>query len=140
MKKKFILVFCFVFIILSVCGCAGKGIDTSSLISEIKNEVKELGTGATTFYLTVTDKDKNNTAFAIKTDKTTVGEALKEVSLIEGENGPYGLRVIKVNGIVADYDIDKTYWAFYIGGNYANTGVDKTNIKEGETYSFRVEK
>ena len=56
--------------------------------------------------------------------------------LIEGEDGPYGLYVKKVNGIVADYDVDQSYWAFNINGEYAMTGVDVTDIVDGDTYSF----
>ena len=98
------------------------------------------GTGATTFTFTVTDKDGKETAFTIHTDKTTVGDALLEVGLIAGEEGAYGLYVKTVNGITADYDVDGTYWAFYENGEYAMTGVDKTNITPGATYSFKVEK
>ena len=38
-----------------------------------------------------------------------------------------------------DYDKDGTYWAFYINGEYASTGVDSTTIKEGDSYSFKQE-
>lgn len=92
------------------------------------------------FTFIVVDKDGKETSFSISTDKATVGDALLEEGLIEGENGAYGLYVKKVNGIVADYDIDKTYWAFYINGEYAMSGVDATEIVEGATYSFKVEK
>ena len=51
----------------------------------------------------------------------------------------YGLYVKEVNGITADYDVDGTYWAFYINDEYASTGVDSTNITEGDNYSFKVE-
>ena len=40
------------------------------------------------------DKDGNETNFEIHTDKTTVGEALMEVGLLEGEESEYGLFVI----------------------------------------------
>ena len=103
-------------------------------------DAKKLGEGDTVFDFTVTDKDGNETKFEIATDKTTVGEALAELGLIEGEEGAYGLYVKKVNGITADYDVDKTYWAFYVNGEYAMTGVDKTEIEAGATYSFKVEK
>ena len=73
---------------------------------------------------------------SIHTDKTTVGEALQEHNLLEGEESQYGLFVKKVNGIVADYDVDQYYWAFYVNGEYAMTGVDTTNIEEGVTYSL----
>lgn len=103
-----------------------------------KNTV--MGEGATVFNFIVTDKDGNETAFEIHTDKTTVGDALVELGLIAGETSSYGLYVKTVNGITADYDADKTYWAFYINGEYAPTGVDATNITAGATYSFKVEK
>ena len=89
---------------------------------------------------TVTDKEGNSTEFIVCTDKTIVGEALLEAGLIEGEEGQFGLYVKKVNGIVADYDIDKTYWAFYVDGEYGMTGVDQTEIEEGKVYEFRVSK
>ena len=92
------------------------------------------------FTFIVVDKDGSETSFAITTDKATVGDALLSEGLIEGDEGAYGLYVKKVNGIVADYDIDQTYWAFYINGEYAMTGVDKTEIVNGSTYSFKVEK
>ena len=92
------------------------------------------------FTFIVVDKDGKETSFSISTDKTTVGDALLEKGLIEGEDGAYGLYVKKVNGILADYDVDKTYWAFYINGEYAMSGVDATEIVEGATYSFKVEK
>jgi hypothetical protein len=102
-------------------------------------EDAEFGSGAKTVAVEVKVGDHKVT-FTIKTDKETVGEALAENGLISGDEGPYGLYVKKVNGIVADYDIDKTYWAFYINGEYAMSGVDTTDIVEGATYSFKVEK
>lgn len=99
-----------------------------------------LGEGNTKFTFTVVDKDGNETSFEIHTDKKTVGDALIEHNLIEGEEGDYGLYIKKVNGITADYDKDKTYWAFYIDGEYAMSGVDATNIEEEKTYTLKVEK
>lgn len=103
-------------------------------------QVTELGEGATEFAFTVIDKDGNETAFAIHTDKEIVGDALLELELISGEDGQYGLYVKTVNGITADYDVDQTYWAFYVNGEYAASGVDTTAIEEGMTYTFKVEK
>ena len=98
------------------------------------------GEGATVFYFNVVDKDGNETKFEIHTDKETVGDALLEVGLIEGEEGPYGLYVKKVNGILADYDVDGTYWSLYVNGDYALAGVDSTDVTAGATYTFKVEK
>jgi hypothetical protein len=98
------------------------------------------GEGATVFYFNVVDKDGNETKFEIHTDKTVVGDALQELGLIEGEQGDYGLYVKKVNSITADYNVDGTYWAFYIGDDYGMTGVDMTDIEPGATYAFKVSK
>ena len=92
------------------------------------------------FIFIVVDKDGKETTFNLSTDKATVGDALLAEGLIEGEPGAYGLYVKKVNGIVADYNVDQTYWAFYINSEYALTGVDTTPVEEGATYSFKVEK
>ena len=98
------------------------------------------GEGSTVFYFNVVDKDGNVTKFEIHTDKTIVGDALLELGLIAGEEGPYGLYVKTVNGITADYETDGTYWAFYEGDDYGMTGVDLTEIKAGATYAFKVSK
>ena len=105
-----------------------------------ESQVTILGEGATQFAFTVIDKDGIETAFEIHTDKEIVGEALLELELIAGEDGEYGLYVKAVNGITADYDVDQTYWAFYVNGEYASSGVDTTPIEEGMTYTFKVEK
>ena len=62
-----------------------------------------------------------------------------ELGLISGEESQYGLYVKTVNGITLDYDKDGKYWAFYIGGEYAVTGVDTTEITAGSTYTFKAE-
>jgi len=92
------------------------------------------------FKVTVVDAEGNETAFDYTTEKATVGEALLDEGLIEGTDSAYGLYVTKVNGIEAIYENDGTYWAFYINGEYAMTGVDSTNVEEGATYTFKVEK
>jgi len=99
----------------------------------------ELGEGSKTITFIVTDKDANAITFTIHTDAETVGEALLGVNLIAGEDSSYGLYVKVVNGITADYDVDQTYWAFYINGEYAMTGVDATALEDGATYGFTVE-
>ena len=95
----------------------------------------EFGQGAKTVVVEVKAEDQMVT-FTIKTDKDTVGAALLEHDLISGDEGQYGLYVKVVNGITADYDVDQTYWAFYVNGEYAATGVDSTQITEGVKYQL----
>ena len=112
----------------------------TTTVAEADANTTILGEGQTTFGFVVVDKDGNETRFEIHTDKETVGDALLELELISGEVGDYGLYVKTVNGITADYDVDQTYWAFYINGEYAMSGVDSTTIENDAVYSFKVEK
>ncbi|MBO5778460.1 MAG: DUF4430 domain-containing protein [Clostridia bacterium] len=95
----------------------------------------EFGSGSKTVVVEVKAGEEMVT-FTIKTDKDTVGAALLEHELITGEEGQFGMYIKSVNGIVADYDEDQTYWAFYVNGEYALTGVDTTEITEGATYQL----
>lgn len=108
--------------------------------SSEETKITVLGEGQTKFLLTVVDKDGNETSFEIHTAKETVGDALSELGLIEGEESEYGLFIKTVNGITADYDTDGTYWAFYINDEYAMSGADSTSIEKDTTYTFKVEK
>jgi len=140
-KKITSLLLCMMLIVAMAltAGCGGKKQENKpSAGQEVSTNV--LGEGKTQFDFTVVDKDGKETAFEIHTDKTTVGEALLELGLIAGEEGAYGLYVKQVNGITADYDVDQTYWAFYVNGEYGMTGVDATEIEAGATYTFKVEK
>lgn len=105
----------------------------------VETEIQVLGEGNTVFSFQVVDKDGKQTNYEIHTDKTIVGEALLELGLIEGEDSEYGLYVKTVNGVTADYDKDGVYWAFYVNDEYAQTGVDSTEITEGDSYTFKVE-
>ena len=146
-KKQTSLLLCIMLIVamaFSTTGCNEKTNNDSQTTTQdtqkSPSDITVLGEGETTFPFTVVDKEGNETLFEIHTDKEMVGEALLELDLIKGEDGAYGLYVKTVNGITADYDIDQTYWAFYVNDTYALSGVDTTKITAGDTYSFKVEK
>lgn len=136
-NKLFASVLCMVLIVamaLSMTACSSNTADQTDASQE------QVQTAEKSFTFEVVDKNGNTETFDITTDQSTVGEALLEEGLIAGENGQYGLYVTEVNGIVADYNVDGTYWAFYIDGEYASSGVDTTDVTDGCTYSFKVEK
>lgn len=143
MKQWLSFLLCIVLIAaaaLVTTGCGAKSAEDSPAVSEaVARDGDVLGEGETEFPLSIADKDGAEITVTIRTDKTVVGEALQELGLLEGEEGPYGLYVKTVNGIRADYDKDKVYWAFYINGEYAVTGVDVTEITAGDTYALVVE-
>ena len=143
MKKTMMKLLCALLLaamLLTLSGCAKKDAAPAATQQAETLPGGEIGKGQTAFPFTVVDKEGKETNFTVRTDKETVGEALLEVNLIAGEEGDYGLYVKKVNGVTADYDVDKTYWAFYVNGAYATSGVDATKIEENASYMFKVEK
>ncbi len=146
--KKWLSFFCSMVLIaamalsMTACNATNETGDTSTTTqdSSTLSEANVLGEGKTEFTFVVTDAEGKETTFEIHTDKTTVGEALTEVDLIAGEDSEYGLMVTTVNGITVDYDKDGAYWAFYVDGEYATSGVDSTPVTAGSTYAFKVEK
>ncbi|MBQ3257288.1 MAG: DUF4430 domain-containing protein [Oscillospiraceae bacterium] len=134
-NKLFASVLCMVLIVAMALSMTACTTTNDPAVTEQPEQAVEQS-----FTFEVVDKDGNIETFSITTDKSTVGEALLEEGLIVGENGQYGLYVKEVNGIVADYNVDGTYWAFYVDGGYAASGVDTTDVTDGATYSFKVEK
>ena len=123
---------------LCTSGCGSKTADLEPVITA--SEAEPVGSGAKSFTLTVTDGDGSEKQYLVGTDCDTVGAALLELGIISGDEGPYGLYVKEVDGIRAVYEEDGTYWAFYINGEMAMSGVDGTEIEEGAVYSLKVEK
>ena len=137
--KKLAALVLSVLLVLALSACAHNTVPKDTDPADIKNG-DTVGMGATAISVEVTDADGNKTAFEVHTDAKTVGAALQELNLISGEESEYGLYIKQVLGITADYNVDGTYWAFYIDGQYAATGADMTNITPGSVYGFVVEK
>ena len=148
LSKILSLLLCFVLVaaialVSSGCGVKKTSSDPSSESPSSSDSSstgeKVLGQGETKFTVSITFKDGTEKTYTVNTDKTTVGDALLEVELIAGTVGDYGLMVETVDGETVKYEDDGKYWAFYIDGEYAMTGVDATEITAGATYSFKVE-
>ena len=142
-KKILSLLLCFVLIAVTALlatGCGAEKPETPPVSTdEVEAKPVKMGQGEKQFTFKVTDPDGKTSVFEINTDKATVGEALLELELIQGEDGPYGLYVKTVNGITVDYDKDGKYWAFYVNGEYASQGVDLTEIEADTIYEFKAE-
>jgi hypothetical protein len=98
----------------------------------------EFGEGSKTVNVTVKAGDDEIT-FTIHSDERYLGDALLEHGLIDGDMGEFGLYVKKVNGILADYDIDKTYWGFYKSGEMMMVGVSGAEFADGDSYELVLE-
>jgi hypothetical protein len=150
MKTKILALIMCVFMLMSLCACGTETPDTADTTAAETTadtaitgiwadatylEDKTFGEGAKTIVVKVVAEEKT-VSFTIKTDAETLGEALLAHSLVEGEQGQYGLYIKKVNGMTADYDVDQTYWGLTKNGEYVMSGADTTNIADGEQYEL----
>ena len=134
-KKNFRSVLSLVLVAAMVLMFAGCGQNQGEETPEPSQNQQEIVEKEFTFEVTELDGTKKE--FQVKYDtEQSVGEALVNEKLISGEVGQYGLMVDTVDGQKYDYNEDGAYWAFYVNGEYAMTGVDTTPIKDGEVYSF----
>lgn len=128
---------------LAACGNKTQGGDTGNDANVVTDgavaDGATVGQGKTAFTMEVAQLDGTSITFTVNTDKATVGEALLELGIVAGDDTEYGLYVKTVNGVTLDYDTDGAYWAFYINGEYASTGVDATNIEAGAAYALKAE-
>lgn len=118
----------------------GAGDDANVVTDGVVADGATVGEGKTAFTVEIVQLDGTSITFTVNTDKATVGEALLELGIVAGDDTEYGLYVKTVNGVTLDFDTDGAYWAFYINGEYAMTGVDATNIEAGATYALKAEK
>ena len=127
----------------ALTGCSGKSAETTAPIEAPERAGASaftiLGEGEKSFELTIVDKEGAEHLYLIHTDEEMVGTAMIAHGLIEGEEGPYGMYIKSVLGQVLDYETDQMYWAFYVNGEYALTGVDQTPVTADTSYMLKAE-
>ena len=124
MKKLLAMILCAV-LLLSFTACGQK-----------QEEAPATGGEKVSFTVIVVHKDGSEKTFTYETDEEFVGPVLTADGLLEGNAGPYGLEITKVDGEKAVYSEDKAYWAVYEGEEYALQGIDTTPVKEGQVYKL----
>ncbi len=127
MKKLFALLLA----VLMVCSLVACG---AAQVEETPDPEKNPALASIT--VTVVHGNGDTKEFTYKTDEEFLGPLLEAEGVIEGNAGPYGMEITKVDGEQAIYDEDKAYWALYEGEEYALQGIDTTPIADGATYKL----
>ncbi len=133
MKRTILSVASIILIVASLLcfiGCDDTEVDPSLWDSATYTSNVTLGNGEKTVTLDIDASDKKIT-ITLKTDKETLGEAMHEQGLI---NDPSFFDTL--NGILASWDKDKAYWAFYQGETMMPYGVNDQKISGGESFRF----
>ena len=95
----------------------------------------EAAQGAKAFSVTVVHADGSTKEFDYRTDAEKLGAFLEEKGLIDSEGADEGM-FHTVDGEKADWNVNQSYWAFYLGEEYAMTGIYDTTITDGAVYKL----
>lgn len=125
MKNKTLIVICVVFALV-----------VAALMGVYAMNRPETAAGDKNITVVVVHKDGIEKEFSYATDEEFLGPVLLTEGLAEGEEGPYGLAISAVDGETADWNVDQSYWALYIGEEYATTGADTTPVADGGVYKL----
>ena len=131
MKKLFALLLC-AMLLLSLSACVFLTAKPVEGLEDPKTQTTPLKT----FTVTVVHKDGTTKDYTYQTREEFVGPVLEKDGLIEGNMGPYGMEITKVDGVAAIYTQDKAYWAVYEGEEYALQGIDTTPVVDGGVYKL----
>lgn len=110
----------------AACGKA----DTNSDVNSGSVETKTIS-----ITVTVVAKDKTEKVFNIETEKKTLGDALFEEGLVtedEHKSGFYSY----IDGVRADYTLDKCWWSFSKDGKDVMVGANDLKIADGDKFEI----
>ena len=96
----------------------------------------ETNAGGKSITVTVIHADGSEKAFEYATDEEYLGPLLVAEGLAEGETGAYGLTIYTVDGETASWEENQSYWALFIGEDYATTGADGFVRTAGGVYKL----
>ena len=94
--------------------------------------------GSKAITIEVVNKTQESTIYELKTDAEYLRGAMDEAKGLtyDGSESEYGMMVSTVNGEIADYNVDQSYWGFYVNGEYCNYGIDTQPVYDGD--AFRI--
>ena len=91
--------------------------------------------GTKSFTVLVVHGDKTEKTFTYTTDAEKLGAYLEEQGLIDSKGADAGM-FHTVDGEKADWNVNRSYWAFYLGEEYATEGIYATTIADGAAYKL----
>ncbi len=89
--------------------------------------------GTKAFTVTVVHGDGTSKEFSYRTDAQLLGAYLEKEGLIDSQGADEGM-FHTVDGEKADWNVNQSYWSFYLGDDYAMEGVYTTVIEDGAAY------
>lgn len=83
--------------------------------------------------------------YQIRTDAQYLAGVLDELAktqdfTYETQNGDYGLYIVSINGLTADYSVSQAYWSIYVNDAYGNYGISEQPVNDHDRFTLAYEK
>lgn len=94
--------------------------------------------GSKSITIEVIDHTGASTLYKTQTDAEFLRQALEETEGLEisGTESEYGLTIITVNGVTADFNVDGAYWSIMVNGEYGMYGADSQPVMDGDAFQL----
>lgn len=94
--------------------------------------------GSKAITIEVINSAQTSTLYEVKTDAEYLIGAMDDADGLtyDGSEGEYGFTVSAINGETADFNVDSSYWAFYVNGEYCNYGVSEQPVNDGDVFKI----
>lgn len=94
--------------------------------------------GAKSITIEVIDNEQKSVVYEVNTDAEYLRQAMEEAKGLEfsGTESEYGLTLMTVNGVTADFNVDSSYWSIIVNGEYGMFGVDSQPVADGDAYQL----
>ena len=94
--------------------------------------------GSKNITIEVVNSKEESKVYELKTDAEYLLGAMEEAEglTFEGEEGEYGMSIMTVNGETADFNVDASYWSFYVNDEYCNYGVSEQPVEDGDAFAI----
>ena len=113
----------------------GEGERTGAWRDATYTKDTELGEGEKTVTVKVVAEEQE-IVFTIHTNEQYLDKAMLAHELVTGEDGQYGLYLETVNGMLADYNIDQTYWSVCKDNTPLPVGISSVEISDGDSFQL----
>lgn len=118
-------------LIFSLTACFKPNVAPETLWDQATyKENTTLGNGTTTIEVEFVIEDRSVT-ITLKTDKSNLGDALCEHSLIDDPS-----YFVTANGITADWDANQAWWKVCQDGQVTNHGAGNLTLTNGDHYEI----
>lgn len=111
----------------------------AGLLFLYRNFGPQITAGTKNLTIDVVYEDSSTDTYAVTTDAEYLEEAIAEIDdlTVDGSRtAQFGLMILSVNGIEADYAKDHAYWAVMLNGEPSNYGISQQPVLDGGHYQL----